>query len=230
MRGNAGRTAAMMRLSAQPIQHRLLIAATAAASAVLLLFLGFEYGSQVLPPGKAVRQPAPAMGSSGSVSANPLELSVFDQPCVLPDIHFADDQGHDLTFADFQGRVVLLNIWATWCVPCRKEMPALDRLQARLGGNGFHIVPLSIDREGVASVKHFYQEVGVEKLAIYVDPSGQASHSLAIPGVPTTLLIDREGREVARKMGAAEWDDPEIVSLVERTMRARSDSQGNRDR
>jgi hypothetical protein len=81
---------------------------------------------------------------------------------------------------------------------------------------------LSIDRQGVAPVKRFYQEVGVEKLAIYVDPSGRGSHGLAIPGVPTTLLIDREGREVARKMGAAEWDSPEMVSLIERTMHGHS--------
>ena len=220
----------MMRLSAQPIRHRLLITATTAASAVLLRFLGFEYGSQILSHGKAVRQPAPATGSTDTVPANRLELSVFDQPRGLPEIRFQDDQGHDLTLGDFRGRVVLLNVWATWCVPCRKEMPALDRLQAQLGGRYFHIVPLSIDRAGVAPVKRFYQEVGVEKLSIYVDPSGRGSHSLAIPGVPTTLLIDREGREVASKMGAAEWDGPEMVSLVERTMHGRSASNGGADR
>ena len=220
----------MMRLSAQPIRHRLLITATTAASAVLLLFLGFEYGWQILSHGKAARQPAPATGSTDTVPANRLELSVFDQPRGLPEIRFQDDQGHDLTLGDFRGRVVLLNVWATWCVPCRKEMPALDRLQAQLGGRHFHIVPLSIDREGVAPVKRFYQEVGVEKLSIYVDPSGRGSHSLAIPGVPTTLLIDREGREVARKMGAAEWDGPEMASLIERTMHGRSASNGGADR
>jgi len=112
---------------------------------------------------------------------------------------------------------VVLNVWATWCVPCRKEMPTLDRLQARLGGKNFLVVALSLDRKGVEAVRGFYQEVGVENLAIYVDPSGQGSHALAIPGVPTTLLIDQEGREVARKMGEAEWDSPEMVSLVERT-------------
>jgi thiol-disulfide isomerase/thioredoxin len=228
VRGNARRTAAMMRLSAQPIRYRLLIAATAAASAVLLLFLGFEYG--LLSPTKVVLRAAPEAGSPGPISANPLDLSVFDQPRTLPEIRFQDDQGHDLTLADFRGRVVLLNVWATWCVPCRKEMPALDRLQAQLGGNDFHIVPLSVDREGIAPVKRFYQEVGVEKLSIYVDPSGRGSPSLAIPGVPTTLLIDPEGREVARKMGAAEWDGPEMVSLVERTMHGRSASNGGTDR
>jgi thiol-disulfide isomerase/thioredoxin len=207
----------MIRLSAQPIRHRLLIAATTTASAVVLLLVGLGYGSRVLSPETAVRQPAPPTGSTGSASGNRLELSVFDQPHALPEVRFQDDQGRDLTLGDFRGRVVVLNVWATWCVPCRKEMPTLDRLQARLGGKDFLVVALSIDRKGVEAVRGFYQKVGVENLAIYVDPSGKGSHGLAIPGVPTTLLIDREGREVARKMGEAEWDSPEMVSLVERT-------------
>jgi len=207
----------MIRLSAQPIRHRLLIAATMVASAVVLLFVGLEYRSRVLSPETAVRQSAPATDSTGSASGNQLELSVFDQPHALPEVRFQDDQGRDLTLGDFRGRVVVLNVWATWCVPCRKEMPTLDRLQARLGGKNFLVVALSLDRKGVEAVRGFYQEVGVENLAIYVDPSGKGSHALAIPGVPTTLLIDREGREVARKMGEAEWDRPEMVSLVERT-------------
>src|SRR5712671_4085355 len=193
----------MIRLSAQPIRHRLLIAATMVASAVVLLLVGLEYGSRVPSPETAVRQSAPATVSTGSASGNQLELSVFDQPHALPEVRFQDDQGRDLTVGDFRGRVVVLNVWATWCVPCRKEVPTLDRLQARLGGKDFLVLALSIDRKGVEAVRGFYQEVGVENLAIYVDPSGKGSHALAIPGVPTTLLIDREGREVARKMGEA---------------------------
>jgi len=125
---------------------------------------------------------------------------------------------------------VLLNVWATWCVPCREEMPALDRLQGRLGGEDFVVIPLSIDREGVAAVKPFYQRLGLEKLGIYVDLSGRGSRGLALPGVPTTLLIDREGREIARKMGAAEWDSPEMLSLVQQTIHPRSAGNGARDR
>ena len=163
------------------------------------------------------------MGSANpDSSANSLALSMFEQSRPLPEIRFQDDQGHDLTLAEFRGRVVLLNIWATWCVPCRQEMPTLDRLEARLGGKDFLVIALSIDRKGVDAVRDFYREVGVEKLAIYLDPSGKGSRGLAIPGVPATLLIDQEGREVARKMGAAKWDGPEMVSLIERTMRRQS--------
>jgi thiol-disulfide isomerase/thioredoxin len=204
----------MIRLSVQSIRHRLLIAVTAAASAVVLLLVSLEYGFRVLSPETAVRQPAPATFSTGSASDNQLELSVFDQPHALPEVRFQDDQDRDLTLGNFRGRVVVLNVWATWCVPCRKEMSTLDRLQARLGGKDFLVVALSIDRKGVEAVRGFYQEVGVENLAIYLDPSGRGSRGLGLPGVPTTLLIDQEGHEVARKMGEAEWDGPEMASWL----------------
>lgn len=216
----------MLRLS-----FRLVVIAAVAGSAMLLLVLGREYGPQFLFGRTVLPEPAGETVSAGpSISANPLDLSVFNQPRVLPEIRFADDQEHDLTLADFQGRVILLNMWATWCVPCRKEMPALDRLEARLGGEEFLVIPLSIDREGVGAVKRFYQQLGLEKLGIYVDRSGRGSRGLGLPGVPTTLLIDRQGREVARKLGAAEWDDAEMVGLVRRTIDARSSGAmyGNR--
>jgi len=207
----------MARQLAQPTRsRRLLIAVTATAMAILLLALGLEYGLQVPDLGKADQQPAPTERSAST--ANPLAVSIFEQPRPAPEIRFQDDQGHDLTLANFRGRVVLLNIWATWCVPCRKEMPTLDRLQSRLGGKDFHVIALSIDRKGIEAIKDFYREVGVQKLAIYLDPSGKGSHDLAIPGVPATLLINREGGEIARKLGEAEWDSPEMVSVVEQTI------------
>ena len=106
-------------------------------------------------------------------------------------------------------------------------MPTLDRLESRLGGKDFQVIGLSIDRKGVESVKDLYREVGVEKLAIFLDPSGRGTHDLAIPGVPTTLLINREGHEVARKLGEAEWDSPELVSLVEKTIHSQCASNAN---
>ena len=156
----------------------------------------------------------------GYVVGGHIPIEVIDQPRPLPEIRFQDEQGHDLTLADFRGRVVLLNIWATWCAPCRNETPTLDRLQAHFGGKDFLVIPLSIDREGVAAVRRFYEKLGFEKLGIYVDPSSKRSRALAIPGLPATLLIDRQGRETARKIGAAEWGGAEMVSLVERTIHA----------
>ena len=212
-------------------KRRIVLAAIATTSLLVAAVLAYDIARFAPAPRVAglitvTGSTSPGPGSS----ANSLELSVFDQPRPLPEIRFQDDQGHDLTLAGFRGRVVLLNIWATWCVPCRQEMPALDRLEARLGGKDFLVIALSIDRKGVDAVRDFYREVGVEKLAIYLDPSGKGSHGLAIPGAPTTLLIDREGREIARKMGAAEWDGPEMVSLIERTIRGQSASNAGEPR
>ena len=158
---------------------------------------------------------APVTPLSNAVAESPdLSLSVVDPPAAVPDLRFVDGDGRAMTLADFHGRVVLLNVWATWCVPCRKEMPTLDRLQAKLGGSGFQVVALSIDRQGAAVVKPFYQELGLTKLGIAIDPSGKAAQLLHAVGVPVTLLIDREGHEVARKMGPAEWDSPEMTAII----------------
>jgi thiol-disulfide isomerase/thioredoxin len=209
--------------------NRLLIGAILAGSAAALLLLGLHLGPRFMPSGNTTHEPTLVPVSPGSSAAgNPLALSIFDQPRELPAIRFSDAQHHELTLGDFRGRVILLNIWATWCVPCREEMPALDRLQAELGGEEFLVIPLSIDRGGGAAVKRFYEELKLEKLGIYVDPSGRGSRGLALPGVPTTLLIDREGREVGRKMGAAEWDSPQVVALVQKTIHA--DAVGGGDR
>jgi thiol-disulfide isomerase/thioredoxin len=212
------------RLFAQQHRYVLLVAGAVAAMSAVLLTFGLEYGPPLLSRQEAVPHPSAATGSVAAAPANQLELSIFDQPRPVPEIRFQDEQGRELTLADFRGRVVLLNVWATWCVPCRQEMPTLDRLEGRLGGKDFLVMALSIDRKGIEAVRGFYQEVGVKGLAIYLDPSGKGSNGLAIPGVPTTLLIDREGREVARKMGAAEWDGPEMVSLIERMMRGQTAS------
>ena len=148
----------------------------------------------------------------------PKNFLMHEASKMVPAISFEDQQGQARSLADFRGKVVLLNIWATWCAPCRREMPALDRLQAALGGADFAVVALSIDRAGIAAVRKFYTEVGVRSLAIYIDSSGTAARQLGVVGLPATLLIDREGRELGRLMGPAEWDEPEIVEFLRRVV------------
>jgi thiol-disulfide isomerase/thioredoxin len=116
--------------------------------------------------------------------------------------------------SDFAGRVVLLNLWATWCAPCVREMPTLDRLQAELGGPDFEVVALSSDRAGAAAVEPFFRTHGLSRLGVYLDPQGEATRALGTRGLPTTVLIDREGREVGRLEGVAEWDSPEAKALI----------------
>jgi thiol-disulfide isomerase/thioredoxin len=139
---------------------------------------------------------------------------LHDTPNALPDFEFADGEGQKRTLVDFRGKVVLLNVWATWCAPCRKEMPTLDRLQAALGGDDFEVVPLSIDRGGAERVKKFYAEISVQRLAVYVDSSRRANATFDVVGLPVSLLIDRQGRELGRLSGAAEWDAPETVAFL----------------
>ena len=156
----------------------------------------------------------PVAGNAGAASPDASSLAFFDQPRALPEILFADGEGRSLSLLDFRNRPVLLNIWATWCVPCREEMPALDRLQAKFGPSRLLVVPLSIDRQGLPAVKKFYEELGVTSLGIYIDQSGQASSDLNIVGLPTTMIIDRYGREIGRKSGPAEWDSSEVIALL----------------
>ncbi len=149
-----------------------------------------------------------------AIAGETVVLRMHASPRPLPGITFEDGNGKAVTLADFRGKTVLLNVWATWCPPCREEMPSLDALQKALGGPGFEVLALSIDSGGAAAVKRFYKEMGIASLAIYVDPGMRAPSQLATPGVPTTLLIDREGRELGRHAGPAQWDSPEALRVI----------------
>jgi thiol-disulfide isomerase/thioredoxin len=149
----------------------------------------------------------------------PLPAAAFNfapsEPKPVPEITFFDGDGNQVSLADFEGEVVVLNLWATWCAPCRTEMPSLDRLQARFGGNGLEVVALSLDRGDVAKVRDFFEELGIAHLAIYHDPQGRAGRALGAPGLPTTIVIDRSGQEVGRLLGPAEWDSDEAIAVIE---------------
>ena len=126
----------------------------------------------------------------------------------VADFAFTDGAGKPVTLADFAGKVVLLNLWATWCAPCIKEMPSLARLQTELGGADFQVVALAQDRGGAPVVLPFLEKLGVKSLATYLDAPGAAGKAFAVQGLPTSLLIGRDGRETARLLGGADWDGP----------------------
>jgi thiol-disulfide isomerase/thioredoxin len=154
----------------------------------------------------------------------PKNFILHEAPKPIAAIAFEDDQGRQRNLAEFRDKIVLLNIWATWCGPCRREMPSLDRLQELVGGADFEVIALSVDRGGLEAVRKFYTDVGIRKLAIYTDSSGKATRELATVGVPATLLIDRAGRELGRLLGPAEWDEPDIVQFLKRFIAAKSGS------
>ena len=208
-------------------RRRLTVAAVLAVAAVAAV-MAYVSAPKFLEPSLDARPPAQLVEGAGPGSPDALRFSFYDQPRQLPEIRFTDAEGRERTLADFRGRPILLNIWATWCVPCRKEMPALDRLQAAVGDSELLVLPLSIDRQGVPVVKKFYDDLHLKTLGIYVDASGAASHALKVVGVPTTLLIDRDGREVGRKIGEAEWDSPDMVALLHQHLGAKASMQGQR--
>ena len=142
------------------------------------------------------------------------DFRLSSQPAAVKNISFADASGATVTLSSFSGRIVVLNLWATWCAPCRREMPTLDRLQAALGGPDFAVVALSIDRAGLDVVAPFYREFGIENLVPYTDTSGNAQTDLHALGIPTTLLLNREGKEIGRLVGPAEWDSPAMFGFI----------------
>lgn len=145
------------------------------------------------------------------------EIATFvrkSPPEPLPALTFQDGDGKPLTIGDFKGKTVLLNLWATWCAPCRHEMPALDQLQKELGSDKFEVVALSLDKNGHDKAKKFLAEIKAENLKFYIDPTGKEGFNLKPLGLPTTYLIDAEGREIGRLTGPAVWDSEAAKALI----------------
>lgn len=188
-------------------RKRLLLAAVALVVGLVALLLSGKtptYG-----------QAAPAALNTGHMAAfvfkpQPLELSSFK---------FVDANGTERTLKDWQGKTVLLNLWATWCGPCRKEMPDLDKLQAELGSPTFEVVALSVDRAGIAGSQKFLTSIGTRSLALYVDPTAKLAGELKVIGLPATLLIDGQGREVGRLLGPADWSSDDAKALIKSVMK-----------
>ena len=132
----------------------------------------------------------------------------------VADAAFQDGQGKPLTLSQWKGRVALVNLWATWCAPCRKEMPALGQLQKELGSEQFEVVAISVDRKGVEASSAFLKETGAENLKLYVEPTTAIVNDLQAIGLPATLLIDRHGNEIGRLLGPADWASHEAQALI----------------
>jgi thiol-disulfide isomerase/thioredoxin len=145
-------------------------------------------------------------------------VAAANPPKLLPALAFKDASGAHKTLPEWRGRIVLLNLWATWCVPCRKEMPALDALQGKLGGPDFEVVAINIDTRDPEKPKAWLKEVGVVKLAYYADNTSKVFQDLReigkAFGMPTTLLVDRAGCELASLAGPAEWASEDALKLI----------------
>ena len=203
---NAGRTSGLWVFA---------LAAVAGFGAVYLVLPRSDNATpQETPAASTAAGPAATTKGSGKMVAFVKKAA----PQELPDITFTDGEGKDLKLSDFKGRTVLLNLWATWCAPCRQEMPALDRLQQALGSDKFEVVALSLDRQGIAATKKFLDEVGAKALKLYVDATAKQGLALKLVGMPTTILIDKDGREVGRLAGEAGWDSEDAKAWIKGVM------------
>lgn len=158
--------------------------------------------------------------TAGAVAAVKLAPDIFpvEVGSRAPDFKAVDlANGDTLTLASYQGQVVLLNVWATWCEPCRVEMPALERLQQELGPHGLRIVAVSIDEAGPDVVREFQREYGLT-FQILQDRSRAIERTYQTTGVPETFVLNREGRIVKKVIGAAEWDSPVNKDLIRRLL------------
>ena len=148
--------------------------------------------------------------STGALSA----FLVRPERKPIADAAFLTTDGRPASLAQWKGRVVLVNFWATWCAPCRKEMPDLAALQKALGSEQFEVVAISVDRKGAAASAAFLAETGASNLALYVEPTSAILNAFQAIGLPATILIDRQGREIGRLLGPAEWSSPETQAFL----------------
>jgi thiol-disulfide isomerase/thioredoxin len=141
-------------------------------------------------------------------------LTVLDNAPLQPSLEFNSPSGKTMTLSDYHGKVVLLNAWATWCPPCVAEMPSLNRLQNLRGGDDFQVVTISLDNKK-AEITEFFERNNIDALPDWHDGTYAINGRLRLPGLPTTVLYDRQGRELARLSGEAEWDSDEALALVD---------------
>jgi thiol-disulfide isomerase/thioredoxin len=144
------------------------------------------------------------------------KLKLANPPMPLPPISFSDAQGNTHRVADFQGHGMVINLWATWCSPCVAEMPSLEKLSRAVAKDDIAVMPLSSDRGGADVVENFFAKNNIRALPVLLDPSGAAAGAFHLPGIPTTLIVDRNGQERARMVGSANWGSPEAIALVRR--------------
>jgi thiol-disulfide isomerase/thioredoxin len=152
--------------------------------------------------------------ATGEVAA----VNVAKSPFKVPDLAFQNRDGKPVTLADFHGRTILLNLWATWCVPCRREAPTLDKLEGDLGSPDFQVVAINIDTGNPQRAQDFFKKIGVKNLTYYADPSAEVFQKLKEAGraigMPTTMLVDPKGCEIGTVAGAADWASNDALKLI----------------
>ena len=171
---------------------------------------------RVLAAGALAALASPALANIGPelLQGTLAKFQLAKQPKPLPELAFNDANDKPLKLSDYKGKIVLLNFWATWCAPCVKEMPSLDRLQAEMGKDRFVVLPLSLDGPSRPKVAPFYEDKKLSHLGVYFDKGRKAMQALDVSILPTSILVDAQGRELGRLEGEADWEKPEVLALM----------------
>lgn len=183
------------------------------------VFAAILYGAMALTANTAVAGELTAedRGVLAEMRQNDMQkLVILDEPRERIEAGFVDLYGNAVDIGDFAGKVVLVNFWATWCPPCRAEMPSIDALAGSLSGADFEVVAISTDRAGAEKAQGFFDEIGIEHLKLYHDRSRDMARLAGVLGLPVTLILDRQGREIARMHGDADWNGPDARALIQR--------------
>lgn len=175
------------------------------------LILAVLYTALALGANPAVADIAKAEG----LREGSMRKLIFGGPYEVSQKTFTDASGTELRLSDFEGRHVLVNFWATWCAPCRKEMPMLAELQAEFGGENFEVITIATGRNPQASIDRFFAEIGVDNLPRYLDPKSAVARDMDVLGLPITLILDPEGREIARMRGDADWNSDSAKAVIQ---------------
>jgi thiol-disulfide isomerase/thioredoxin len=216
--GDTAKSRARRRLAVVAVGGLTGVAVGLAAVYGITVFLGNRAGDgQCRPAVETAGRIAPL--AHGEVAG----VVVASRPLRVPDLAFHDASGSERRLSQWRGRTVLLNLWATWCVPCRKEMPALDQLQAKLGSPQFEVVSINIDTRDANKPRAWLKEVGITRLGYYTDASAKVFQDLKLVGraigMPTTLLVDSQGCEIGTIAGPAEWASEDALNLVQAALK-----------
>ncbi len=193
-----------------------------------------QSGNPIRPPGAIGAPPTtaqPATARKGASSTKRIAglnrgamatFVVQKSPQDLPDLTFVNAKGKPVSLRNWRGRVVLVNLWAVWCAPCRKALPGLNRLKAKVGKKDFDVVTISVDKGKLGPAKKALRRAKVKGLKFYGDPSGGVVQALRTKSLPMAILVDRDGREIGRATGFAKWDSPDGVKLVKAAVKTPS--------
>ena len=169
------------------------------------------YTALILAANAAAADPA---SLAAEATGDMRKLAFHEAPKDVPEVTLELLDGGAARLSDYGGEPVVLNFWATWCAPCREEMPSLDRLQAEMGDR-LEVITVATGRNAPAGIRRFFEEEGIEHLPMLADPDQELARGMAVLGLPVTVILDAEGREIARLTGGAEWDTPEAKAILE---------------